>query len=80
MDVYPHESLQKKENQGIDELEELDVHSRVAILIDDLSSEEPSLKRRSFERLQEIANVLGVKRVEDELIPLCEDLIDRIDD
>ncbi len=60
-------------------LDELDQISRVALLIDDLSNEDPSAKLHSLRRLTDIANLLGPERTTEELIPLLTELIDKID-
>ena len=63
----------------MDDLEELDQISRVALLIDDLSNEDPSAKLHSIKRLSMIAQLLGHERCIDELIPMLTELIDKID-
>ena len=60
-------------------MDELDQISRVALLIDDLSNEDPSAKLHSLRRLTDIANLLGPERTTEELIPLLTELIDKID-
>jgi serine/threonine-protein phosphatase 2A regulatory subunit A len=62
-----------------EELDELDQISRVALLIDDLSNEDPSAKLHSINRLGQIALLLGPERCIDELIPMLAELIDKID-
>ena len=58
---------------------ELDHISTIAILIDDLSSEDPNAKLHSIQRLKSIAQLLGPERTADELIPMLTELIDKID-
>lgn len=67
------------EEQQLQMLDELDQISRVALLIDDLSNEDPSAKLHSIRRLTMIAQLLGPERVIDELIPMLTELIDKID-
>ena len=64
---------------NLDDMEELDQISRVALLIDDLSNEDPSAKLHSINRLSQIAALLGPERCTDELIPMLTELIDKID-
>jgi hypothetical protein len=59
--------------------EDTDAIGTVALLIDDLSSEDPNAKLHSIQRLDQIANILGVDRCVEELIPMLTELIDRID-
>ena len=61
------------------ELDEVDAISTVALLIDDLSSEDPNAKMHSIQRLSQIANLLGAERCVEELIPMLTELIDKID-
>lgn len=63
----------------IDEMDELDQISRVALLIDDLSNEDPSAKLHSIKRLTQIATLLNPERCIEELIPMVTELIDKID-
>lgn len=51
----------------------------MALLIDDLSSEDPNAKINSIQRLSQIATLLGPERCVDELIPMLTELIDKID-
>ena len=51
----------------------------VALLIDDLSSEDPNAKLHSIQRLQQISTLLGPERTVDELVPMLSELIDKID-
>ena len=51
----------------------------MALLIDDLSSEDPNAKLHSIQRLSQIAQLLGPSRCIDELLPMLTDLIDKID-
>ncbi len=60
-------------------MDELDQISRVALLIDDLSNEDPSAKLHSIKRLTQIAVLLGPERCVEELIPMVTELIDKID-
>ena len=62
--------------EGTDEMDQI---STVALLIDDLSSEDPSAKLHSIQRLKIIAQLLGPTRTADELIPMLTELIDKID-
>jgi serine/threonine-protein phosphatase 2A regulatory subunit A len=62
--------------EGTDEMDQI---STVALLIDDLSSEDPSAKLHSIQRLKIIAQLLGPSRTADELIPMLTELIDKID-
>ena len=62
--------------EGTDEMDQI---STVALLIDDLSSEDPSAKLHSIQRLKIIAQLLGPARTGDELIPMLTELIDKID-
>ena len=59
--------------------DEMDAISTVALLIDDLSSEDPNAKLHSIQRLSQIASLLGPERCVDELIPMLTELIDKID-
>ncbi len=59
--------------------EEVDAVSTVALLIDDLSSEDPNAKLHSIQRLGQIAALLGPERTVDELVPMLSELIDKID-
>lgn len=59
--------------------EEVDAVSTVALLIDDLSSEDPNAKLHSIQRLGQIAALLGADRTVDELVPMLSELIDKID-
>ena len=61
------------------EADEVDAISTVALLIDDLSSEDPNAKMHSISRLGEIATLLGPERCVEELIPMLTELIDKID-
>lgn len=61
------------------ELDEVDAISTVALLIDDLSSEDPNAKMHSIQRLSQIANLLGAERCVEELVPMLTELIDKID-
>ena len=61
------------------EMDEVDAISTVALLIDDLSSEDPNAKMHSIKRLNQIANLLGPERCVEELIPMLTELIDKID-
>ena len=61
------------------ELDEVDAISTVALLIDDLSSEDPNAKMHSIQRLSQIAGLLGPERCVEELIPMLTELIDKID-
>ena len=63
----------------MDEMDELDQISRVALLIDDLSNEDPSAKLHSIKRLTQIAMLLGPDRCIEELIPMVTELIYKID-
>mmetsp|Transcript_15758 Transcript_15758/g.26602 ORF Transcript_15758/g.26602 Transcript_15758/m.26602 type:complete len:170 (+) Transcript_15758:19-528(+) len=65
-------------NDG-DENDELDQVSSIALLIDDLSSEDPSAKLHSIKRLKPISQLLGPERTADELVPMLTELIDKID-
>jgi len=62
------------------DMAEMDTISATAMLIDDLSCEDPSVKLHAFLKLTKIAEVLGPERSRDELIPLITDLIEKIDD
>jgi len=62
--------------EGTDEMDQI---STVALLIDDLSSEDPSAKLHSIQRLKIISQLLGPSRTADELIPMLTELIDKID-
>lgn len=42
-----------------EEIDELDHISRIALLIDDLSNEDPTAKMHSIQRLTQIASLLG---------------------
>jgi serine/threonine-protein phosphatase 2A regulatory subunit A len=57
----------------------VDSISTVALLIDDLSSEDPNAKMHSISRISEIATLLGPDRCVEELIPMLTELIDKID-
>ena len=59
--------------------DEVDPISTVALLIDDLSSEDPNAKMHSIQRLGQIASLLGAERCVEELIPMLTELIDKID-
>ena len=59
--------------------DELDQISTIALLIDDLSSEDPNAKLHSILRLKAIASLLGAERTASELIPMLTELIDKID-
>lgn len=48
-------------------------------MIDDLSSEDPSAKLHSIQRLKTIAQILGPDRTAEELIPMLTELIEKID-
>lgn len=61
------------------ELDEVDAISTVALLIDDLSSEDPNAKMHSIQRLSQIASLLGPERCVEELVPMLTELIDKID-
>ena len=61
------------------EIDEVDNISTVALLIDDLSSEDPNAKMHSIQRLGQIAQLLGAERCVEELIPMLTELIDKID-
>lgn len=63
----------------MEDLDDLDQISRVALLIDDLSNEDPSAKLHSIKRLTQIATLLGPERCIEELLPLITELIDKID-
>ena len=65
--------------QNMSEAEEVDAISTVALLIDDLSSEDPHAKQCSIQRLSQIAQLLGPERCVEELIPMLTELIDKID-
>ena len=60
-------------------MDEVDAISTVALLIDDLSSEDPNAKMHSIQRLRQIAQLLGAERCVEELIPMLTELIDKID-
>ena len=45
----------QEDQMAIDEMDELDHISRVALLIDDLNNEDPSAKLHSIQRLTSIA-------------------------
>jgi serine/threonine-protein phosphatase 2A regulatory subunit A len=62
-----------------DDQDELDQISTIALLIDDLSSEDPNAKLHSIMRLKAIAALLGAERTATELIPMLTELIDKID-
>jgi len=62
-----------------DDQDELDQISTIALLIDDLSSEDPNAKLHSILRLKAIAALLGAERTATELIPMLTELIDKID-
>lgn len=59
--------------------DEMDQISTIALLIDDLSSEDPNAKLHSIQRLRQIASLLGAERTAEELIPMLTELIDKID-
>lgn len=59
--------------------DEMDAVSTVALLIDDLSSEDPNAKLHSIQRLGQISGLLGAERTSDELVPMLTELIDKID-
>ena len=59
--------------------EDLDQISRVALLIDDLSNDDPNAKLHSIQQLEVISKLLGPERCIEELIPLLTELIDKID-
>jgi hypothetical protein len=59
--------------------EDLDQISTIALLIDDLSSEDPNAKLHSIQRLRQIGGLLGPERTSDELVPMLTELIDKID-
>ena len=61
------------------EMDEVDAISTVALLIDDLSSEDPNAKMHSIQRLGQIASLLGPERCVEELVPMLTELIDKID-
>lgn len=61
------------------EQEELDQISTIALLIDDLSSEDPNAKLHSIQRLKQIGQLLGPDRTAEELVPMLTELIDKID-
>jgi hypothetical protein len=52
-------AAEESQQVGLDEMDELDQISRVALLIDDLSNEDPSAKLHSIKRLYQIAQLLG---------------------
>lgn len=60
-------------------MDDLDQISTIALLIDDLSSEDPNAKLHSIQRLKEIASLLGPERTAEELVPMLTELIDKID-
>ena len=62
-----------------DDQDEMDQISTIALLIDDLSSEDPNAKLHSITRLKAIASLLGAERTATELIPMLTELIDKID-
>lgn len=68
-----------EEQVNAEEIDELDHISRIALLIDDLSNEDPHSKLHSIQRLTQIAQLLGPERCIDELIPMLTELIDKID-
>lgn len=59
--------------------DEVDAIGTVALLIDDLSSEDPNAKLHSIQRLGQISALLGPDRTVDELVPMLSELIDKID-
>lgn len=59
--------------------DDVDAIGTVALLIDDLSSEDPNAKLHSIQRLGQIASLLGPDRTVDELVPMLAELIDKID-
>lgn len=59
--------------------DEVDAIGTVALLIDDLSSEDPNAKLHSIQRLSQISALLGPERTVDELVPMLTELIDKID-
>lgn len=59
--------------------DDVDAIGTVALLIDDLSSEDPNAKLHSIQRLGQIATLLGPERTVDELVPMLSELIDKID-
>ena len=59
--------------------DEMDQISTIALLIDDLNSEDPSAKLHSIQRLIPIAQLLGPERTSEELVPMLTELIDKID-
>jgi hypothetical protein len=59
--------------------EDADAIGTLALLIDDLSSKDPNAKLHSIQRLDQIANILGVDRCVEELIPMLTEVIERID-
>ena len=61
------------------EQDEMDQISTIALLIDDLSSEDPNAKLHSIQRLKQIAALLGPDRTAQELVPMLTELIDKID-
>jgi serine/threonine-protein phosphatase 2A regulatory subunit A len=73
------ETDQVNQQMMMEELDELDQISRVALLIDDLSNEDPSAKLHSIKRLTQIATLLGPERCIEELIPMITELVDKID-
>ena len=66
-------------NQNREEDFDEDQISTVSLLIDDLSSEDPSAKLHSIQRLSTVATILGPERTADELVPMLTELIDKID-
>lgn len=59
--------------------DEVDAIGTVALLIDDLSSEDPNAKLHSIQRLGQISALLGPERTVEELVPMLSELIDKID-
>jgi hypothetical protein len=70
-------------SHGADDAEmyqdEMDPIGTVSLLIDDLSSEDPTAKLHAIQGLGRIAQLLGPERVIDELVPMLSELIDKID-
>ena len=60
--------------------EEEEKLSSIALLIDDISNEDPNIKLNSFKRLVTIAEVLGENRTYFELVPLLVEVIEKIED
>ncbi len=63
-----------------EEVQELDNISSIALLIDDLSHEDPSIKINALSKLTNIAQLIGEQRTRDELVPLLTEMIDKIDE